>query len=468
MRQTAKKPVTERLELNPEKAKRQSADKAYYLNVVQIPLLRILGFSVIALFVLLHHYYVNRTVSWLEFFQFVSVSFLYTAASWALLYGLFGRMGNFDLEFLFLSTDVLILVYAIYLTGGQKSILFFLLLIRAADQSSTTSKRVLWFIHTSVLAYVLMLLYLHYGRGENIVMSLELPKICMVYFAGLYISLAARPAESLRNRMRESLKLARNLITDLENKTEQLREEKRRAEAADVAKSEFLTNISHEIRTPMNGIIGMTDLLLESKLDDEQKEYLDAVKTSAQDLLGLLGSLVELSQIEENSLQLEESAFDLKDLVDGVVLNFESKAQDKAITLKSEMTADVPHLLFGDSLRLHQILSTLVDNGLKFTEEGEVRIHVETEEMEDSMVTLHLTVSDTGIGIPADKYDVIFDRFFQLDGSSTRTAGGVGLGLTLVKRLVEQMNGKIWVQSVGGKGSSFHVSVSLKRVQEDL
>ena len=467
MTRTINRTFPEKLELNPEKAKAQSAEKAYHLNVVQIPMLRILGFSVIALFVLLHHYYLSKTVSWLEFLEFVSVAFLYAAVSWAFLYGFFGKTGNFDLGFFFLSADVLILVFAIYLTGGQKSILFFLLLIRVADQSSTTSKRVLWFIHISVLAYALMLLFLSYGKEEHIVMSLELPKICMAYVAGLYISVAARPAESLRKRIRESLRLARNLISDLESKTKQLREEKARAEAANLAKSVFLTNISHEIRTPMNGILGMTDLVLESELNDEQREYLDAVKVSAQDLLGLLGNIVDLSRMEDGSLELEETDFDLKELLDGVLLAFERRAQEKGIALSITLPEDVPRLLHGDPIRLHQMLSNLVDNGIKFTDKGEVNVRIADEECLDAKVTLHFAISDSGSGIPADKYDVIFDRFFQLDGSSTRMAGGVGLGLALAKRITEKMNGKIWVDSVVGKGSTFHVLIEFERVSLD-
>jgi signal transduction histidine kinase len=468
MKKTIKKPYFEKLELSPEKARAQSAQKAYHLNVVQIPLLRFLGFSVIALFVLLHQYYVSRTVSWYEFFEFFWVAFLYAGASWAVLYGLFGKTGEFDLGFLFLSTDVLILVYAIYLTGGQESILFFLLLLRVADQSSTTSRRVLWFIHISILAYVLMLFYLSYGKGERIVMSLELPKICMLYLAGLYISLAARPAENLRKRVRESLRLARTLIIDLEGKTEQLSKEKSKAEAANSAKSEFLTNISHEIRTPMNGILGMTDLVLESELNEEQREYLDAVKTSAQNLLGLLGNLVDLSKIEDRSLVLEETAFDLQETLNSVLMAFEPKAKEKGIDLKGEILKEVAHYLHGDPLRLHQILSNLVDNGIKFAEKGTVSVKISKEETLDSKMALHLAVSDTGIGIPADKRKDIFDLFFQVDGSSTRKAEGVGIGLALTKRIVDKMNGKIWVDSVPGAGSTFHVVISLKLASEDF
>ncbi|GFO59897.1 histidine kinase [Geomonas silvestris] len=249
-------------------------------------------------------------------------------------------------------------------------------------------------------------------------------------------------------------------------RTQELTSAKEAAEAASRAKSQFLANMSHEIRTPMNGVLGMIDLLLRSDLSDKQQRYAETVRSSADALLGIINDILDFSKIESGKMVLEDTCFNPRSVLDDVLSLVAETAQRKGLGLSSHVAPQVPEAAGGDPWRLRQVLLNLVSNAMKFTETGEVAVSVDLEEEQQESLLLRFSVSDTGIGIPQGVQARIFEQFSQADQSMSRRYGGTGLGLTIVKQLVEMMGGRVGVVSEVGKGSTFWFTVRLRKSRD--
>ena len=442
--------------LQPDEIEKRRTDRAYRLAVVEIPVLRAAGALIVSVGVFLNNRYFLGEKSLTAIFVFAAVALSYCLISWLCLRVLYRRLLPFDLSLFFLTLDVPLFAVAIYFSGAEQSWLFFLLLTRTADQSQTTFRRAFNFAVFGAICYGAMETWVIYVDKRPIAWTVFFAKVIFIFVMGVYVALIARTAERRRMNMREAMRTARDAVRQLEEQSAELRDARSRAEEASAAKSEFLAHMSHEMRTPLHGVIGMLQLTLDDETSPRRARQLEMARRSAESLLATIEDILDFSKIEARRIELEPVYFSMRELVNDTMKPLGVTAASKDLILAASIDSAVPDSVWGDPIRLRQIIVNLVGNSIKFTDHGEVSLRV-------SQINerVRLEVRDTGIGIPDEQKETIFEPFAQADHSRSRRHGGTGLGLAIVSRIVEAMGGQLRLQSAPGTGTAISIELPL-------
>ena len=410
-------------------------------------MLRVGGSALLSLAIFLHNRHLTPPGAPAHWLAATLALAAYAALSWAVIL-FFLRRGR-DLTLYALAGDLVVWTFAIYCSGAEESWLFFIPLMRVADQIQTNYRRALRFAILGTACYAVMLVWVSFVDGRSVLNGGQITKLAMLLFGGYYISLAAKTAENRRARMKEAIRVSRDLIRRLEIAHA-------RAEEASAAKSEFVANMSHEMRTPLQGVIGMLELAIEDEPSPERSRRLITARRSAETLLSMIDDVLDFSRIEARKLELEPVYFSLRHLMHETMKSVGVIAASKGLSLSYLVQPDVPDTVWADPTRLRQVVVNLVGNAIKFTHEGEIAVQIAR-----AGDRVRFDVRDTGVGIAPDVRQRIFEPFAQADSSHARRYGGAGLGLSIVARLLEAMGGTVQVVSEPGAGSVFSFSVPL-------
>ena len=434
--------------LDPLEIETRRRERERRLTLYELPRLRVGGSVLLSFGVLLHNRYLVPLPDayWL---RATIVLGLYAILAWAAVVFFYRRTPSRDLTLATLVGDLFVWTYVVYCSGAESSWLFFILLLRVADQTQTTFRRACAFALVATGCYAAMLMYIEVADGRDVINTGQMGKLAVILLASVYVSLAARTSENRRARLAEAIRVSRDLIRRLE-------QAHARAEEASAAKSEFVANMSHEMRTPLQAVIGMLQLAIEDEQSQSKSRRLLTARRSAETLLSMIDDVLDFSRIEARKLELEPVYFNVRQLLHDTMKSVGIMAASKRLTLSYFVHPDVPDTVWADPVRLRQILVNLIGNAIKFTHAGEISVTVAR-----AGDKARIDVRDTGVGIAPAVRQRIFEPFAQADSSHSRSYGGTGLGLSIVARLLEAMGGTVQVLSEQGSGSVFSFSIPL-------
>ena len=451
---------------DPERSQRERARRHYRYNVETLPITRLLGFNAVVIGAILLSQFAMGGANWKILGPLIVVVEAYCLLTWVALRLFWTRLQPFDLQIPLLATDMIVWTAMIYASGAERSWLFFILIIRVADQSYTSFRRALIFAHLAPALYLAMLGYVEIADRRAVLDAGEVAKILVMYGACLYLAFTGKTAAALRERTLAAIRFAKGLIGQLEEKSRlveekslELQASSARAEAASGAKSQFLANMSHELRTPLNAIIGYTEMLQEEDAarGTGMAADLENIRTDSRHLLSLIDDVLDISKIEAGRMSLHLDQFEVEPLIREIVRTVEPLVRRNGNRLEVSMSDDLGEMR-SDHTRLRQMLLNILGNSSKFTEKGTITLTVRRERGSASDMVI-FAVGDTGIGMSAEEQARLFQPFSQADASTTRRYGGSGLGLVITKHFAEQMGGSIDVQSTRGVGTTFTIRI---------